>query len=278
VEHHVARPLGLRVEEAAEAMVRVANANMAGALRLVSVARGRDPRRFALVAAGGAGPMHACRVADALGVGAVVVPTVPGICAALGLLLTDVRYELRRSLVRDLARLDVAELDRSVAALEHDAAELLATHGEGGEVGFSVDLRYRGQAYNLTVPLAPRPVTPASIAAAAAAFAAAHVEAYDYTPSVTEVELVTIRAHAVLPAAAALPAPPPGGRGAERAREVTAGGERRRYAVVDRSGLGPGGRISPETIVEQEDATVVVPAGWDGEVAADGTIVLGRTH
>ncbi len=278
VERHVGRPLGLRVEEAADAIVRVADANMAGALRLVSVARGRDPRRFALVAAGGAGPMHACRVAEALGIGAVVVPTFPGICAALGLLLTDVRYELRRSLVRDLGRLEPDELDRAVAALEHDATALLAGHDEGGEVGFSVDLRYRGQAYNLTVPLGPRPVTRESIAAAASAFAAAHVTAYDYTPSVTDIDLVTIRAHAVLPMGTGLPTPAPGTATAESSRPVTAGGERRTYAVVDRIGLEPGDRVAPETIVEQEDATVVVPAGWSGEVAGNGTLLLERTR
>lgn len=278
IERHVARPLGLRVEEAAEAIVRVANAGMAGALRLVSVARGRDPRRFALVAAGGAGPMHACRVAEALGVGTVLVPSVPGICAAVGLLLTDVRHELRRTLVRDVSRLDPAELDRVVARLEHDARELLDGHGGGGEIGFSADLRYRGQAYNLTVPLSPRPVTARTIADAVSAFAAAHVEAYDYTPSVSDVELVTIRAHAVIPAAARLPEPGWGGAESAGFREVTAEGERRRYAVRARSGLGPGDRIAPETIVEQADATTVVPAGWRGEVRDHGTLILERAR
>ena len=99
----VGEPLGLEAEAAAEAILRIANANMANALRLMTVARGHDPRRFALVAIGGAGPMHACALADEVGIPRVVVPRYPGVAAALGLLATDIRHDLRRSWLRAVA-------------------------------------------------------------------------------------------------------------------------------------------------------------------------------
>jgi N-methylhydantoinase A len=279
VERAIAGPLGLGAEAAAEAIVRIADANMADALRVVSVARGHDPRGFALVALGGAGPMHACAIADALGVPRVLVPRYPGVTAALGLLLSDVRHDLRRTWIRPTAEVVPAELDAAVRALEEDARGRLAASGHvdgTAALACELDMRYRGQAYNLTVPLAPRPVTAASVAAAEAAFHAAHRQAYDYTPSVEETEIVTVRVRATgavePPAwAGAL------GAGATAAtREVWADGAWQRYAVVERDALGAGDRIAPRTIVEQEDATLVVPAGWSGAVAAADVIVLDR--
>jgi N-methylhydantoinase A len=280
VERAVAAPLGLGVEEAAEAIVRIADANMADALRVVSVARGHDPRDFALVALGGAGPMHACAIAAALGVPRVVIPRHPGVTAALGLLLSDVRHDLRRTWIRPTAEVVPDELDAAVRALEEDARARLAASGHvdgSAALAYELDMRYRGQAYNLTVPLAPRPVTAASVAAAEQAFHTAHRQAYDYTPSVEETEIVTVRVRAT--GAVAPPAwtgtngtraPAPAGR------EVWADGAFQRHAVVERDALGPGDRIAPRTIVEQEDATLVVPAGWSGTVAAADVIVLDR--
>ena len=112
----VGEPLGLGVEEAAVAILRIANANMANALRVMTIARGHDPRRFALVAIGGAGPMHACALADELGIPRVVIPRYPGVAAALGLLATDIRHDLRRSWLQPTAAIDPARPRRGVRA------------------------------------------------------------------------------------------------------------------------------------------------------------------
>ncbi|HEU4976500.1 MAG TPA: hydantoinase/oxoprolinase family protein [Baekduia sp.] len=283
VQRDVAEPLGISVEEAAEAILRVANANMASALRVVSVARGHDPRGFALVALGGAGPMHACAIAADLGIPRVVVPRHPGVTAALGLLLSDVRHDLRQSWVRRTAEVDVDELDAAVAALEDEGRALLAASGDdgGGDIAYELDMRYRGQAYNLTVPLPPRPVTAETLAAAEAAFHEAHVQAYDYTPGVTETEIVTIRARALgaverreSPAARAATAG--GRRPAEAVRDVWDDGAPVAYAVRERDALAPGDTIDERTIVEQEDSTLVVPAGWSGEISAADILILTR--
>jgi N-methylhydantoinase A len=274
----VGEPLGIGAEAAAAAIVRIAEANMADALRVVSVARGHDPRRFALVGMGGAGPMNACAVAAELGLPRVVVPRHPGVTAALGLLVSDVRHDLRRSWIGATDAVDVAALDAAVGALEDDGrARLHAAGHADGTVGlaFELDMRYRGQAYNLTVPLAGRPVTEATLRAAEAAFEAAHRRAYDYTPSVTETEIVTIRARATGAVEAVGWDGHGAGAGAQPAtRDVWDGGAWVPFGVIERAALAPGDAVPERTIIEQEDTTVVVPAGWHGRVAEAEILIL----
>jgi len=278
----VGEPLGLEAEAGAEAILRIANANMANALRLMTVARGHDPRRFALVAIGGAGPMHACALADEVSIPRVVVPRYPGVAAALGLLATDIRHDLRRSWLRAVADITPAQLDAELERLEAEARELLGTSDAvttAIELDHELDMRYRGQAYNLTVPFAGRPVSAETIAEAVARFEDEHRRLYDYTPEVTDTEIVTLRVRAQgriqsidwnAPETATAP------NGAAAGREVYAGGGARRWALVHRASLRPDAEIAPETIVEQEDATIVVPAGWHGRVGAGATLVLER--
>jgi N-methylhydantoinase A len=280
VDHAVASPLGLGVEEAAAAVLRIANANMANALRVMSVARGHDPRRFALVAIGGAGPMHACSLADEVGIPRVVAPRYPGVAAALGLLATDIRHDLRRSWFQPTADVAAEELDAAFARLEDEAHQLLeSSRGASADydLSFELDMRYRGQAYNLTVPFANRPVTAASIAAAVGEFEEQHRRLYDYTPTVTETEIVTLRVLALARIAEIDWSP------AERREEDEGVFERRVWSggwrtwrAVRRGSLLPGDTLAPETLVEQEDATVVIPAGWRGTVEAAGTLLLTR--
>jgi N-methylhydantoinase A len=279
VRRAVAEPLGLAVEAAAAAILRIANANMANALRLMSIARGHDPRRFALVAIGGAGPMHACALASELGIPRVVVPRHPGIAAALGLLATDVRHDLRRSWRALTASVPPERIDAELAGLEADARSLL--HGssavsETHEIAFELDVRYRGQAYNLTVPLAPRPVTAATLAAAERHFAAEHERLYDYTPTVTETEIVTLRVRALARTEAldweSADAPSP----SATTRRPVFDGAWDEWTVRRREALAPGDVLAAGTIVEQEDATTVVPPGWGGRVATGQTLVLER--
>jgi N-methylhydantoinase A len=247
----------------------------------MSVARGHDPRRFALVAIGGAGPMHACALADELGIPRVVVPRFPGVAAAMGLLATDVRHDLRRSWLRPTDDVTPEQLDAELARLEQEAGELLATSSadaRGRELHYELDMRYRGQAYNLTVPVGARPVTAETLSGAVAAFEDEHRRLYDYTPEITDTEIVTLRLRAV----AAIPdidwegvAERPPAAGASQ-RRVWAAGEWGTWTAVARAALAEGDRLDPETIVEQEDTTVVVPAGWHGTVGAAGTLLLER--
>src|SRR5581483_6009698 len=195
------------------AVVDVVNAEMLRALRVVSVERGHDPREFALVAFGGAGPLHACALAEDLGIGVVLVPESAGVLSALGLVAGDERRDRVVSYVRPLA--DVGELP-----------------GEG-----EADLRYRGQSFELTVPLQPE---------LAAAFHRAHEERYGYADPEREIELVAVRTAEVVPGpAVAFPDMP-----------------RRQVA-------GP-------VLVELEGATCWVPDGWSGDTNTDGTLVLTR--
>ena len=195
------------------AVVEVVNAEMLRALRVVSVERGHDPREFALVAFGGAGPLHACALAEELGIGAVLVPEAAGVLSALGLVASDERRDRVVSHVRPLA-----------------AVRDLPAEGEA-------DLRYRGQSFELTVPLQDD---------LAAAFHRAHAERYGYADEAREVELVAVRTAEIVP-------------GPELSLE----------ASTRRSVRGP-------ELVELPGATCWVPDGWHGETNGDGTLVLTR--
>ncbi len=278
VEESVATPLGLGVEEAASAILRIANANMANAVRVMSVARGQDPRGYALVAIGGAGPMHACALADEVGIPRIVVPRHPGVAAAYGLLATDIRHDLRRTWRQQTSAITPAQLDAELARLEDEARLLLAhsagvAHGES--LDWELDLRYRGQAYNLTVPLGARPASAETIRAAEQAFIDEHQRLYDYTPTITDTEIVTIRLRAT-----ALTEPIV--VGAMRGDGGTAGTQRvhdgawSEWPVHHRDALGEGDSIVGPAIIEQTDATTVLHRGWTAKVGAGGTLVLER--
>jgi N-methylhydantoinase A len=275
LERHVAAPLGLSVEEAAAAVLRIANATMVRALRVVSIARGHDPRRFALVAFGGAGPMHACAIADELGIGRIVVPRYPGVASALGLLLSDVRHDLRQTWVRLTGSLRPEELAERLDLLEREARDLLAGAGfanGAGHVDFELDMRYRGQAYELTVPVRRG----RALAEAERTFHAAHEQAYGHASPVGETEIVTLRARAT----GHLGAPdwdglaPPVAAGRARLSDRTVRNER--YAVLERDALAAGDLVDGPAIVEQEDSTVVVAPGWRLCLGAAGSGILER--
>jgi N-methylhydantoinase A len=195
------------------AVVDVVNAEMLRALRVVSVERGHDPREFALVAFGGAGPLHACALAEELGIEAVLVPEAAGVLSALGLVASDERRDRVVSHVRPLA--EVRDLP---------------AEGEA-------DLRYRGQSFELTVPLEPD---------LTAAFHRAHEERYGYADEAREIELVAVRTAEITPG------PEVSFRGA------------RRHTVE-----GP-------RVLELSGATCWVPDGWSGKTNSDGTLVLRR--
>jgi N-methylhydantoinase A len=270
IERSVAGPMGLSAEDAAAAVVRVCSANMAAALRVISVARGHDPRRLGLVALGGAGPMHAPQIADELGISRIVLPRWPGITAALGLLGADVRHDLARGFVLPQGAALAPALDAVLADLTDEVGPLL--HGARSQLRWSVDVRYRGQAYELTVPLPARPVTDTTVARAMRGFHAAHRRAYGHATPTAPTEIVTVRLRATIP----LPAPPvteaPGAARRVGSRAVHGV----RHAVHDRLSLDERTVLAGPAIVEQEDSTVTVPPGWTLRGAPGGTLLLER--
>ena len=155
VERDVAAPLGLSVEDAAAGIIAIANANMLGAIRLITVEKGLDPRGFSLVAFGGAGPMHACGVAREARIPRVIVPPHPGITSAVGLLMTDIRHPMMAPFIVPTEKADFVEAERIFEALRAEAERKLIEDGIPPEaISFRryADMRYHGQAYELTIP------------------------------------------------------------------------------------------------------------------------------
>ena len=195
VESKVAAPLGLDVARAALGIHRIVNANMAQTLRVVSIERGKDPRHFALVAFGGAGPIHAGRLAEEIGVRTVLVPPAPGVLSALGLLIANVEHEFSRTLRTPAATTDVDLVNRTLAEIDLLCAERMTKDGIAAgacQVHHSTEMRYAGQSYELEVPL-QTPVTRDGLNAAVSAFHEAHRRVYAYAKEAAPVELVTVR-------------------------------------------------------------------------------------
>src|SRR5690242_2797063 len=262
----LAESLGLTPEDAATGIVRVASAEMARAVRVMTVERGIDPRDLALLAFGGAGPLHACAIADELGMRRVLVPQASGVLSALGLIVS----ERRRDLVESVLLAGEGLTQQAIA----DAVDRLAARGReelessDGEVRAGYDLRYAGQAFELTVPGDPSP-DPNELRRA---FDAAHEQRYGYSDPDAVLELVTIRVSVALPGGD-LAAPPAAGAAEPGTRRATFGGETMDTTVL-RGGFG---HVRGPAVCELREATLVVPPGWSGAADGDGTIVLERT-
>jgi len=256
--------LGLSAYETAVGAIRVANATVSRALRVISVERGLDPRGFALVAFGGAGGLHACAVADDLEIPTVLVPRAGGVLSALGLALSDLRRDYVRAYLGEVATLDLAAVDGAYAELERQAAGELT----GSTCVRQADLRYRRQAFELTVPAD-------DLGELAEQFHAAHEQRYGYRMDGETVQIVNIRVTATV-SVAAPPLPPPRvATGARRGRrQAYVAGGRSDVLVVPRDALGVADEVVGPAIVEYPESTCLVPSGWAGAVDKVGTLVL----
>lgn len=257
-------------EDAARGVVRVANEHMARALRVISVQRGVDPRGLTLVSFGGAGGLHVCALAEALGMAKALVPVHAGVLSALGMLATPPGRRLSRTHLGLLRDLPPAELAAAFEALEQGGrASLLADGADHLAVTAvrSADLRYRGQSYTLEVPW----TDPAS---AAREFAARHEARYGHRLEVP-VELVNLRV-AVQGAAPAitLGAAPPAGRAAEPTAWVPVSDAAEPVPVYERGTLPAGQQLIGPVIVTEASATTWVAPGWTARVDAVGNLVL----
>jgi N-methylhydantoinase A len=278
VRRTVAEPLGLSVHDAAAAILAVAAANMADAIRRVSIQRGHDPRDFVLVAFGGAGPLHAVDLARELSIPTVLVPPNPGVTSALGCLLVDVRHDLSSMVIAGAEELDTGELEGAFGMLERQASERLAADGFAPteqDLQRIVEMRYLGQWRTLAVPVgSPLP----ALTQISAAFHEAHRREHAYMRADTPVEIFRLGIRALgrttkaelPPLSPRAPDEPPLGRSGER--EVRFDRDRDgapvRAAVFDRERLRAGDVISGPAVVEQLDSTTLLPPGCQAQ--ADG--------
>jgi len=256
--------LGLGVEETAEGIVRIANQEMVRALRVVTVERGVDPRAFALLPFGGAGPMHAAAVATELGVERILCPRAGGVLSALGLCASDRRRDTTRTVMLGGAELTAERIAAEVRLLSE------ALDGDMPETEPEVvyEMRYAGQAFELSVPGGPEP-DPADLEER---FAVAHEQRYGHRDPEGEVVLVHIRVALIAPGADPKPVAAPPGRLDEGSRPVRFDGAWVETPVLrgePPAGLGVGG----PAIFELPEATFVLPPGWHSEVDDAGTIV-----
>jgi len=287
IETRLAVPLGLSIEEAALAATRILTHTMIQAIEVNSVRKGYDPREFALVAFGGAGPLFACDIARELSIPVVVVPPAPGLTSAIGLLTADVSYDFSTTQLQNLSRPDLTRLAAAVAGLEARALRQLEDDGiarEGMALMRYAECRYAGQGYELRVATASGPIGTSFVEGLTAAFHAAHQQEYGRHFPEKDVELVNLRVVGV----GSIPdlVPPAIPAGDETPAAAARAGSRRvvfedggkpvglEADVYRRTALQAGNRVKGPAIVQQMDTTTVIPRGVVATVDRHGNLVV----
>ena len=279
IVQRLAMPLAISAERAAEAVHEIANATMAGAIHVVTVQRGVDPRRYVLVTSGGAGPLHAPRIAERFGITSIVVPPACGVASALGLLASDLRTDRVRTVNIDDADLSAAHLAERFVEVERAAAAEVAPDG-AGVVRFrrSVDVRYRGQSHELTIAMRGDDGDADSLVQLRADFYRRHHEAFGVASS-GPIEIVNLRVRAtqaVPHAAFSRPSIPTASNPPSRTRDAWFA-ERGGFVATPVHRLDDcvaGAPIDGPALLEAPESTVLVPPGWSATVAASGAVRL----
>jgi N-methylhydantoinase A/oxoprolinase/acetone carboxylase beta subunit len=284
IAEKLAKRLDMSVDEAALGALRILTHSMVQAIEVNSVRRGYDPRDFALVAFGGAGPLFACDIARELAIPHVVVPAWPGLTSAMGLLTSHITYDFSRTLMMPLDKADPAYLAECIHALEARARAQLECDGFAADaITFvrSADCRYAGQGYELRTPASAGAIDGSFIADLVEAFHAAHRRQYGVDMPAKAVQLVNARVVGI----GRIPKLNPsriatGGAAADvasrRAVVFEVGGRPRRFetAIYDRASLKSGNVIMGPAIVEQMDSTTVIPPGRSAAVDSFGNLVI----
>jgi N-methylhydantoinase A len=283
----LARELGMSEREAAEGVVTVINANMANAIRSRTVQKGIDPRNYTLVAFGGAGPLHGAEVADMLGIPEVIVPPHPGITSAVGLLISDLRYDAIRTSFQVSGAVDLARINSDFAAMAKELeARFIADGIDLSKVTFERrgDLRYVGQGYELRVPFPDGALDDAAMAKAFEAFHEVHKREYGHHFADSGIEIVNLRLIGAA-SAAKIAKPKPAGGNSSASAKVRSGIGTFRVAgkLADyptdfyrRDLLPIGERIAGPAIILQMDTTTVVPPQHTFEADAAGNLIIRR--
>jgi N-methylhydantoinase A len=285
---HVAEPLGLDVMAAAEAIARVANGRMAGAIRLVSIERGHDPTRFAAVPFGGGGALHAGALIKDVGLRAALVPRYPGVTSALGCVMADVRHDQVRTVNLALEGLDAPALDRRMVAEADAARRVVAEAGlavDGIDIVFAFDMHYVGQTHTVTVPLPLRVTddgTGLTEAKARDAFEEAYRRSFSRLLPGIPARIVNLRTAAIgrrprFDLATLAPGADASMTKARRgSRPVWFDGGWHDTAIFARLDLPVGAVIAGPAILEQPDATTVVDPGLTARVDRFGNVIVAR--
>ncbi|HEX2944042.1 MAG TPA: hydantoinase/oxoprolinase family protein, partial [Rhodopila sp.] len=278
VEENIASPLGLSVEEAALGIHRVLNAQMAEAIRLVSIGRGIDPRGYALLPLGGGGPMHATALAEELGISTIIVPPHPGVLAAAGLLGAPVEHEVAMAFPHDMAGLQAADLTAPLATLDTKCRTLMEAEGllpDEVEISYAADICYIGQSYHLEVPL--QPATSDPLGTAYRAFLTAHDRVYGHAIQ-APAKIVNLRSvHRSRAGQVA--------GGARLHRSGTGDATTRMIrvrqhaaavvaAIWQRDGVTEGLHMPGPAVIEQIDTTTLVEPGWMARLAPSGALLI----
>lgn len=287
IQQNIADPLGMSVLDAATGIRRIVDMRMADEVRVFAARRGVDLTSFTLLPFGGAGAVHAAAVAEELGMRRILVPPRPGAFSALGLLCTDVVHDYIRSGFKPLENVTPEEMEDNYQHLQIKALEELAAEGmdaAGAQFLREVDLRYTGQGYELRTPLDglfERSVTAATITAVRTRFDERHAQIHGHSAPDRSVEVVSyrMRVRVQVPKYRALPEQ----AGEPRPIAAAKKGERTLYlngaaavvaSVYERDGLDIGVQVQGPAIIEQFDATTIVPAGWRGRVDAYRNLML----
>jgi N-methylhydantoinase A len=281
IQDQVASPLGLSVVEAADGIIKIVNSQMVEALQLVTVSRGEDPRQYIMVAFGGAGPVHAAKLAEELKIPQVLVPSVPGVASAMGLLVSDLKRDYVQTKLGDLDKVQVAEVQDGFAAMEATALqEMKEEQISAADMRFErkLDLRYSIQKYELAVPVAEGELREIDKTTWRRLFDERHEQHYGSRATDQRVEIVNYH----LTARVVLPKPKITelrfqGENPEGALK----GQRRAYfdgwvdcPLYDRERLGCGNRLIGPAIVEQPDSTIVIHPGQLVEVDRFGNVII----
>ena len=267
----VAEPLGMSKDEAAKSIVSVANANMADAVRLISISRGYDPRDFALVAFGGAGALHGVALAKELAIPTVIVPPNPGVTSALGCLLVDIRHDLAQSYLMPVSQADAGDIEAKFAEMEVDARTLLETEGVDAKdmvLQRAIDMMYEGQWRSLSVSVGA-PFT--SVDDAVEAFHRDHEREYAYRRDDAAIDLFRLNLAAIgVTQKAELQRHEKSGGvpTASTTRQVAFDGldVPLKTPIYQHEELSAGSSFNGPAIIEQLDSTTVVPPGIPAEV------------
>ncbi len=271
----LAEKLNMSKMGTAEGIISVMIANVAKAVRVISVQRGHDPRDYALMAFGGAGPLHVARLAKELDIAKIIVPRTPGTLCALGLLLTDLRADFAVSRLVDI---DAAGAPTAVESgfteIEAQAADWFTREGIGADrqiLTRTADMRYRGQNYELSVPVHSGPINSDTFKALAEGFEAAHQQRFGFVAEGETVQVVTVRVQATgVVAKAEFKAEADHGQDSSLAktaeRDVWFDGGFLRSPIYERAKLHAGNVVIGPAIIEQMDTTTVIPPGMKGSV------------
>ena len=283
IQEKIATPLGLDLHRAAHGILQIVNNNMMGAIRNVSVERGHDPRHFALVAFGGAGPMHSISVARLLDMTTVIAPPSPGVASAYGLLVSDFKNDYARTAIQKAPNYDSQAMEQVYMGLEEEADQWLNSElvpADRREIRRSADLRYAHQGSEVTVEFAGRTVDAASLEATIQSFHKEHRRLFGFSLD-QPVEIVTLRVTAyghldsvsMAPLSRDLGAPSEALMGRRPVYFDDAGG----FVpcdIFDRARLGPGSTMDGPAILENVDSTVVIDPGWQARIDDYGNCIM----